>query len=171
MFSNNLGEDVMALHAQVRYELLGELLHGADIRKQLAASILINWLIGPALMTGLAWATLPDLPSYRNGARGLTRPLLLAWRARGTAHPHDRAAALHVQYQRPSLWHRGTIAKPNRACAGQAAKHFSLTGPSGLHFLKFNHYRRQPAARGHRSDSCEAGGLWNMEPSLACDNF
>lgn len=31
--------------------------------------MLINWLVGPALMTGLAWATLPDLPSYRNGAR------------------------------------------------------------------------------------------------------
>ena len=56
--------------AQVRYELLGELLHGADIRAELAASILVNWVVGPALMTGLAWATLPDLPSYRNGAMG-----------------------------------------------------------------------------------------------------
>jgi hypothetical protein len=27
----------------------------------------LNWLIGPALMTGLAWATLPDLEGYRNG--------------------------------------------------------------------------------------------------------
>lgn len=28
---------------------------------------MLNWLIGPALMTGLAWATLPDLPDYRTG--------------------------------------------------------------------------------------------------------
>ena len=28
---------------------------------------MLNWLIGPALMTGLAWATLPDLEGYRNG--------------------------------------------------------------------------------------------------------
>ena len=52
---------------QVRYEVLGELLRSAAIRRQLAASVALNWLVGPLLMTGLAWATLPDLPSYRNG--------------------------------------------------------------------------------------------------------
>ena len=34
---------------------------------QVALSLVLNWLIGPALMTGLAWATLPDLEGYRNG--------------------------------------------------------------------------------------------------------
>lgn len=34
---------------------------------QVLLSLVLNWVIGPALMTGLAWATLPDLPGYRNG--------------------------------------------------------------------------------------------------------
>ena len=28
-------------------------------------SLVLNWVIGPAMMTGLAWATLPDLEGYR----------------------------------------------------------------------------------------------------------
>lgn len=27
----------------------------------------LNWIIGPLIMVGLAWATLPDLPTYRTG--------------------------------------------------------------------------------------------------------
>jgi ACR3 family arsenite transporter len=27
----------------------------------------MNWIIGPLLMTALAWSTLPDLPTYRSG--------------------------------------------------------------------------------------------------------
>ena len=30
-------------------------------------SLVLNWIVGPALMTGLAWATLPDLPGFRTG--------------------------------------------------------------------------------------------------------
>ena len=30
-------------------------------------SLILNWIVGPALMTGLAWATLPDLPGFRTG--------------------------------------------------------------------------------------------------------
>jgi len=30
-------------------------------------SFLLNWIIGPFTMLGLAWATLPDLPTYRTG--------------------------------------------------------------------------------------------------------
>ena len=33
---------------------------------------MLNWLVGPLLMTGLAWATLPDLPHYRNGEGAVT---------------------------------------------------------------------------------------------------
>jgi ACR3 family arsenite efflux pump ArsB len=33
----------------------------------LTVSLVLNWIVGPLLMTGLAWATLPDLDHYRNG--------------------------------------------------------------------------------------------------------
>lgn len=52
---------------KVRYELIGKQLLEPDLRKQLGLSLILNWIIGPALMTGLAWATLPDLEGYRDG--------------------------------------------------------------------------------------------------------
>ncbi|ORA77009.1 arsenical-resistance protein [Mycolicibacter kumamotonensis] len=50
--------------AKVRYDQLGEVT--AD-RKLLVSSLVLNWLIGPALMFALAWLLLPDLPEYRTG--------------------------------------------------------------------------------------------------------
>ncbi len=47
---------------KVRYELLGVLLRDRAVVKQFSVSFALNWLLGPALMTGLAWACLPDLP-------------------------------------------------------------------------------------------------------------
>jgi ACR3 family arsenite transporter len=52
---------------KVRYELLGEILKERKMWNQISISFGLNWIIGPLLMTGLAWATLPDLPGYRNG--------------------------------------------------------------------------------------------------------
>ncbi|KAI8807966.1 arsenical-resistance protein ACR3 [Cladochytrium replicatum] len=53
--------------AKVRYEELPTIIRHRDIWKQFAVSIIANWVIGPLLMTALAWATLPDLPGYRAG--------------------------------------------------------------------------------------------------------
>ncbi|MGN6751445.1 MAG: ACR3 family arsenite efflux transporter [Intrasporangium sp.] len=50
--------------AKVRYDRLDTVV--AD-RRMLASSLLLNWLIGPALMFTLAWLFLPDLPHYRTG--------------------------------------------------------------------------------------------------------
>ncbi|MGY4709213.1 ACR3 family arsenite efflux transporter [Mycolicibacterium sp. CBM1] len=50
--------------AKVRYDRLDSVT--AD-RKMLISSLLLNWLIGPALMFALAWLLLPDLPEYRTG--------------------------------------------------------------------------------------------------------
>ncbi|MFD9891313.1 ACR3 family arsenite efflux transporter [Amycolatopsis sp. NPDC059027] len=50
--------------AKVRYDRLGTVT--AD-RRLLWPSLLLNWLIGPALMFALAWLLLPDLPEYRTG--------------------------------------------------------------------------------------------------------
>ena len=50
--------------AKVRYRSIGAAV--AD-RRPVVMTLLIVWLIGPALMFALAWLTLPDLPDYRTG--------------------------------------------------------------------------------------------------------
>ena len=50
--------------AKVRYDQLGEVT--AD-RKLMVSSLLLNWLVGPAVMFTLAWLLLADLPEYRTG--------------------------------------------------------------------------------------------------------
>jgi ACR3 family arsenite transporter len=50
--------------AKVRYDRLGTV---TGDRRLLVSSIVLNWLVGPALMFALAWLLLPDLPEYRTG--------------------------------------------------------------------------------------------------------
>ncbi|MFC0433130.1 ACR3 family arsenite efflux transporter [Kutzneria buriramensis] len=50
--------------AKVRYDRLDTVTRD---RRLLLPSLLLNWVIGPALMFALAWLLLPDLPAYRTG--------------------------------------------------------------------------------------------------------
>lgn len=50
--------------AKVRYDRLDAVL--AD-RRMLVPSLILNWIVGPAVMFALAWLMLPDLPGYRTG--------------------------------------------------------------------------------------------------------
>ncbi|AMD56621.1 arsenical-resistance protein [Mycolicibacterium fortuitum] len=50
--------------AKVRYDRLGRV---TGDRKLLISSLILNWVLGPALMFALAWLLLPDLPEYRTG--------------------------------------------------------------------------------------------------------
>ncbi|WP_280182093.1 ACR3 family arsenite efflux transporter [Nocardia farcinica] len=50
--------------AKVRYDRLDTV---TGDRKLLLSSLVLNWVLGPALMFALAWLLLPDLPEYRTG--------------------------------------------------------------------------------------------------------
>lgn len=50
--------------AKVRYDRLDSV---TGDRRMLGASLVLNWVVGPALMFALAWLFLPDLPEYRTG--------------------------------------------------------------------------------------------------------
>ncbi|GAA4702397.1 ACR3 family arsenite efflux transporter [Pseudonocardia yuanmonensis] len=50
--------------AKVRYDRLDTV---TGDRRLLTTSLILNWVLGPALMFALAWLLLPDLPEYRTG--------------------------------------------------------------------------------------------------------
>ena len=66
--------------AKVKYRRIGLVV--AD-RRTLTMSLVLNWVVGPALMFSLAWLLLPDLPEYRTGLIivGLARciAMVLIW--------------------------------------------------------------------------------------------
>jgi ACR3 family arsenite transporter len=86
--------------AKVRYEDLGRMRHdGVSNRRFFGVSLVLSWLVGPALMFALAWLLLPHQPAYRTGVIivGLARciAMVLVWNdiAKGD---RDRAAVLVV---------------------------------------------------------------------------
>ncbi|MFI1385843.1 ACR3 family arsenite efflux transporter [Embleya sp. NPDC020886] len=50
--------------AKVRWDRLDTVTRD---RRLLVPSLVLNWVVGPALMFALAWLMLPDLPEYRTG--------------------------------------------------------------------------------------------------------
>src|SRR5690606_31533720 len=62
-----------------KYSSIGSVLD----RRSLVMSLVLNWVVGPALMFTLAWLLLPDLPEYRTGLIivGLARciAMVLIW--------------------------------------------------------------------------------------------
>ena len=76
---------------KVQYERLPMLFKSRQLWTHIGISLFLNWIVGPFLMLGLAWATLPDLPNYRTGVImvGIARciAMVMIWNdlARGDA--------------------------------------------------------------------------------------
>jgi arsenite transporter len=88
--------------AKVRYNEIGRIT--AD-RRMMAASLALNWIIGPAVMFVFAWLLLPDQPAYRTGVIlvGLARciAMVLIWTdlARGDREMAAVLVALNAVFQ------------------------------------------------------------------------
>ncbi|KAH7915932.1 sodium bile acid symporter family-domain-containing protein [Hygrophoropsis aurantiaca] len=68
---------------KVRYESLSRTFLTKRVWVHIGMSMVLNWVVGPLVMLGVAWATLPDLPTYRTGVImvGLARciAMVMVW--------------------------------------------------------------------------------------------
>ena len=52
---------------KVEYERIPSIFRSKQLWVHIIISLVLNWIVGPFVMLGLAWATLSDLPDYRVG--------------------------------------------------------------------------------------------------------
>jgi len=85
---------------RVQYEKLPAIFRTRKVWYQLSISLVLNWIIGPFVMLALAWATLPDLPSYRTGVIlvGIARCIAIVMIWNGLASGDHNYCAILVAF-------------------------------------------------------------------------
>ncbi|PVH68962.1 arsenical-resistance protein [Cadophora sp. DSE1049] len=83
---------------KVRYEVVHHLFRTRALWAQIGFSILMNWIVAPLLMLGLAWAFLPDRSDLRTGLVlvGLARCIAMVLIWNGLAGGDDQYCAILV---------------------------------------------------------------------------
>jgi len=119
--------------AKVRYDRVGTV---TGDRRLLVTSLVLNWLVGPALMFALAWLLLPDLPAYRTGLIivGLARciAMVIIWNdlACGDREAAAVLVALNALFQVVAFGLLGWFylqVLPGWLGLGASSLHFSVT--------------------------------------------
>ncbi|TFY64092.1 hypothetical protein EVJ58_g2846 [Rhodofomes roseus] len=68
---------------KVQYEAIPRMLFTRSMLIHILLSLFLNWIVAPLVMLAFAWATLPDLPTYRTGVImvGLARciAMVMVW--------------------------------------------------------------------------------------------
>lgn len=59
-FQQKLSYLSTAVLTKIKYECLGRVLSSKRIWLHMAISFVLNWIVAPFIMLGLAWATLPE---------------------------------------------------------------------------------------------------------------
>ncbi|KAJ9493277.1 arsenicals resistance [Exophiala xenobiotica] len=85
---------------KVKYETLHRVFAHRQIWVQLVFSVIVNWIIAPLVMLGLAWAFLPDKPDLRNGLIfvGLARCIAMVLIWTGLAGGDEEYCAILVAF-------------------------------------------------------------------------
>ena len=119
--------------AKVRYDRLDRV---TGDHRLLVTSLVLNWVLGPALMFTLAWVFLPDLPAYRTGLIivGLARciAMVLIWNELSCGDREAAAVlvALNSVFQIVAFAALGWFylrVLPGWLGLSQAAAHFSIS--------------------------------------------
>ncbi|KAK5290641.1 arsenicals resistance [Exophiala xenobiotica] len=85
---------------KVKYETLHRVFAHRQIWVQLVFSVIVNWIIAPLVMLGLAWAFLPDKTDLRNGLIfvGLARCIAMVLIWTGLAGGDEEYCAILVAF-------------------------------------------------------------------------
>ncbi len=107
--------------AKVRYDRLDRVTRD---RRLLVSSLVLNWVVGPAVMFALAWLLLPDLATYRTGLIivGLARciAMVLIWNdlSGGDREAGAVLVALNSLFQIVAFAATGILLPPGRYRVG-----------------------------------------------------